>query len=71
MADKKICSIDGCNNEAKRTISLAKAEFALKKEGLKATHKPKERKIHLCSDHYKKIKKHLKEREKLERARWG
>ncbi len=70
MPEKKACSIEGCENETKRTVSLAKTEFALKKEGLKAIHKPKETKIRLCADHYKKIKKHIKEKEKLERARW-
>ncbi len=70
MAEKKKCSVEGCDNEVKRTISLVKAEFALKKENLKVNRKPKERKIHLCAEHYKKIKKHIKEKEKLEHARW-
>ena len=64
------CSIEGCDKESDRTISIDKAGIALKEEGLVAETKKKKRKFHICKDHYRRIKKHMKKDRKLDRARW-
>lgn len=64
------CNIDGCENESIRTISKAKANNALSEENLSLNIRSKVTKIKICKDHYRKIKKHIKKADKLNRLRW-
>ncbi len=54
-AKAEICDVDGCNNEAERSLSMkqvANSKLALK---------PGEhRSVHLCKEHYKQYKKETK-----------
>jgi len=64
----KVCSIENCENEAVRSLSIEKAGEALSSAGLSYKTSRRNR-IHLCKEHYKKIKKHLKKAQKEERLR--
>ncbi|MHA1214603.1 MAG: hypothetical protein ACTSPG_04865 [Candidatus Hodarchaeales archaeon] len=71
IGTNKNCDVEGCTKESKKTVSREKAGFALKEAGLSLSVKDKVTRIHLCSDHYRKIKKKLKKDRKLESLRWG
>ena len=64
------CNIDGCENESVRTISKTKAGKALSEENLSLNVRSKVTKIKICKEHYRKIKKHIKKSDKLDRLRW-
>ena len=68
---KKNCNVEGCSNESKKTVSKEKAGAAIKEAGLNLSVKDKVTKAHLCSDHYRKIKKKLKKDREIDRLRWG
>ncbi len=68
---KKNCDVEGCSNESKKTVSKEKAGAAIKEAGLNLSVKDKVTKAHLCSDHYRKIKKKLKKDREIDRLRWG
>lgn len=68
---KKNCDVEGCSNESKKTVSREKAGAAIKEAGLNLSVKNKVTKAHLCSDHYRKIKKKLKKDREIDRLRWG
>ena len=68
---KKNCDVEGCLNESKKTVSKEKAGAAIKEAGLNLSVKNKVTKAHLCSDHYRKIKKKLKKDREIDRLRWG
>ncbi|MFX1504549.1 MAG: hypothetical protein ACFFDC_00395 [Promethearchaeota archaeon] len=68
---KKLCDVEGCSGLTKRTVSREKSGAALKQAGLTLNVKDKVTKIHLCADHYRKIKKQLKKDREIERLRWG
>ncbi len=68
---KKNCDVEGCSNESKKTVSKEKAGAAIKEAGLNLSVKNKVTKAHLCSDHYRKIKKKLKKDREIDRLRWG
>ena len=64
------CNVDVCENEAERTIGRDKVAKALIEENLILDIKPKITKVKLCKEHYRKVKKHIKKADKIERARW-
>ncbi|MHA1168909.1 MAG: hypothetical protein ACTSP4_08210 [Candidatus Hodarchaeales archaeon] len=72
------CDIDGCENDYVRTLSMVKIGDALTKENLivskeaKGSKKgrSKKAKVKLCKEHYRKVKKHIKKKDKIERLRW-
>ena len=60
------CSVSGCENPAERSISGSKASMASDLQ-VNTTNK----RVYLCSPHYKDWKKATKEDRENERARWG
>ncbi|MFX1286173.1 MAG: hypothetical protein ACFFB5_21195 [Promethearchaeota archaeon] len=70
-AKKKFCDVEGCSNLTKKTVSRELAGDALKQANLTLDIRDKVNKVHLCADHYRKIKKQLKKDRKIERLRWG
>ncbi|NHJ00557.1 MAG: hypothetical protein EAX86_00365 [Candidatus Heimdallarchaeota archaeon] len=70
MSSKKSCNIENCGNESKKTVSREKAGAAIKEAGLSLDIRDKVQRIHLCSDHYRKIKKKLKKDREIDRLRW-
>ncbi len=67
---KKTCSIVGCKNESKRSFATVRITESVAKTGLKVKDS-RSRKVYLCSDHWKKVKKAYKKETKPERLRWG
>ena len=61
----KVCSAENCEHEAVRSLSVAKAGEALSSAGINYKVSRRNR-IHLCKEHYKKIKKYLKKAKKEE-----
>jgi hypothetical protein len=59
------CSVDGCGNQAERSMSGTKASMA-SDLGLGGS-----KRVYLCRDHYKEWKKLTKEDRENERARWA
>jgi len=64
----KVCSVENCENESVRSLSIEKAGEALSSAGINYKVSRRNR-IHLCKEHYKKIKKSLKKAQKEERLR--
>lgn len=64
------CNIENCENESERTLGKQKLAKALLEEGLKLDLRPKVTKAKICKPHYKRLKKHIKKQDKLERLRW-
>lgn len=64
------CNIENCENESERTLGKQKLAKALLEEGLKLDLRPKVTKVKICKPHYKRLKKHIKKQDKLERLRW-
>ncbi|MFX0173904.1 MAG: hypothetical protein ACFE9L_18625 [Candidatus Hodarchaeota archaeon] len=71
IASKKICDVDGCSKESKKTVSRQKAGAAIEQADLNLALRDKKTRIHLCSDHYRRIKKKLKKDREIERLRWN
>jgi hypothetical protein len=71
MVSKKTCDVEGCTNDSKKTVSREKAGSAIKEAGFQLNLRDKKTKVHLCIDHYRKIKKKLKKDREIERLRWG
>ncbi|MHA2223668.1 MAG: hypothetical protein ACXAC8_00440 [Candidatus Hodarchaeales archaeon] len=67
---KKNCDVENCSNESKKTVSREKAGSAIKQAGLTFNVREKVTKVHLCAQHYRKIKKQLKKDREIERLRW-
>jgi len=62
------CDVLGCNNPSYRSISLQK----IKKLGIENLQfNTNRRKVRLCKEHYKVVKKYLKKERKFEKWRWG
>jgi thymidine kinase len=59
------CSVSGCSKEAARSISTEKAQSA----GLKVG--SGEKRVYLCKEHYKELKKKTKKDKTLEKWRYG
>ena len=57
------CSVKGCSEVAVRSVSKNK----LAGSGLETT---SERRVYLCHNHYKELKKASKKEDDLERIRW-
>jgi hypothetical protein len=71
MPAKKNCDVENCSKDSKKTVSREKAGAAMKEAGLSLSVRDKVTKVHLCADHYRKIKKKLKKDRKIERLRWS
>lgn len=71
ISKKKNCDVEGCPNEYKKTVSREKAGIAIKEANLSLSIKDKVTRVHLCSDHYRGIKKKLKKDRKIESLRWS
>ncbi len=69
-SSKKTCSIVGCNNDSKRAFATTRIAESVASTGLKVKDM-RSRKIYLCQDHWKKVKKAFKKDTKAERMRWG
>lgn len=67
---KKTCSIVGCDRPSKRTFAKVRIGESLTKAGLRVKD-GKSRKVHLCHEHWKAVKKIYKKETKPERLRWG
>lgn len=50
------CSVEGCENEAVRSISIENFE----KSGLKLKLKEGTKRVYLCKEHYKEYKKYFR-----------
>ncbi|HEY5737628.1 MAG TPA: hypothetical protein VMS35_02925 [Nitrososphaeraceae archaeon] len=59
------CSIQGCTEQAERSMSESKGKMATDLD-ISSTSK----RIYLCRNHYKEWKKATKEDRETERARW-
>ena len=64
------CNIENCENESDRTLCRDKLTKTLLEENLKLNIKPKITKVKLCKEHYRRLKKHIKKADKIERLRW-
>ena len=60
----RICSVKGCNKEAVKSLSLEKVK------GVNLELEVKGRRVYVCKEHYKEIKKVRRKIERLERWRW-
>jgi len=60
------CSVDGCDREAIRSLSISNVEAA----GLKISKAEGTRRAYLCREHYKEYKKAIKKEKILERWRF-
>lgn len=62
--EKEKCQIEGCKNQAERSVSSAKLSKVYSGlEGRKGS-------LRICKDHYRKFKKETKEDRELERLGW-
>ncbi len=59
------CSVSGCGKEAARSVSPDKAKAA----GLNVS--SSEKRVYLCKEHYKELKKKTKKDKTLEKWRYG
>ena len=60
------CSVDGCDREAIRSLSISSVEAA----GLKISKAEGVRRAYLCKEHYKEYKKATKKEKMLEKWRF-
>jgi hypothetical protein len=67
---KKTCSIAGCKNDSKRSFATVRITKSITNSGLQLKD-ARSRKIYLCSDHWRLVKKEYKKDTKPERMRWG
>ncbi len=67
---EKICSIAGCRKPAKRSLKRDRIAESVTKSNLNVKD-ARSRKISLCADHWKTVKKVFKKDTKGERLRWG
>ncbi len=58
------CSVSGCDKLAVRSISQEKAQSA--NLNVEVT-----RRVYICLDHYKELKKKLKKERKIDKWRWS
>ncbi len=69
-ASTKTCSIVGCDKPSKRTFARDRISTSVIKSGLRLK-ESRSRRVHLCADHWKTVKKVFKKDTKAERLRWG
>ncbi len=62
------CSVKGCKNETKRSMSAKKVKESMPKLTLE---KDTGKRANLCKDHYKEFKKANKEERLAERLSWS
>ncbi|MHA1991212.1 MAG: hypothetical protein ACW981_08770 [Candidatus Hodarchaeales archaeon] len=65
------CQIESCENESERTLGKERISEALKNEKLEINVRIKMTKVKICKEHYRRIKKHIKKKDKIERLRWS
>jgi len=70
VSSTKECSIVGCRKESKRSFATVRIMESITNSGLKVKD-ARARKIHVCADHWKTVKKAFKKETKPERLRWG
>jgi len=64
------CSIAGCVNNASHSLSVREVSNALSKLGFKLS-SDSARRVYLCEEHYKAVKKVLRKERMYERWRFG
>ncbi len=72
----KVCSIVGCDKPSKRSFSRDRILQSIIKSGLRVKEPrsgrdARSRKVYLCADHWKVVKKVFKKETRPERMRWG
>ncbi len=65
----RVCSIEGCSNEAARSLSKEKFDSILKLLNLKLKD-DKTPRLYICQEHYKLVKKRDKKENKLLRPKF-
>jgi len=71
VSEDKICSIVGCRKPSKRSMKRDRIAESVAKSNLRVKD-ARSRKIYLCADHWKTVKKVFKkDTTKAERLRWG
>ncbi len=65
--DTEECSVAGCHNPVKRSLSAKVVKEALPNLSFKSADA---KRVRLCKEHYKEYKKATKEDRKLERLGW-
>ncbi|MBN2229605.1 MAG: hypothetical protein JW779_08405 [Candidatus Thorarchaeota archaeon] len=70
MSTIKECSILGCRKTSKRSFATVRIMESITNSSLKVKD-ARARKIYLCADHWKIVKKAFKKDTKGERLRWG
>ena len=65
VEEKRRCDVEGCRNDAERSIPAKKVE----KAGLGGVPEPG-RNAHLCREHYREFKKKTKSDRTYERLGW-
>jgi hypothetical protein len=70
LSSTKICSIVGCSKESKRSFATVRIMESIVNSGFKVKD-ARARKIYVCADHWKIVKKAFKKETKPERLRWG
>jgi hypothetical protein len=71
VPEEKICSIVGCRKPSKRSMKRDRIAESVAKSNLRVKD-ARSRKVHLCADHWKTVKKVFKkDTTKAERLRWG
>ncbi|TFG98198.1 hypothetical protein E4H12_06795 [Candidatus Thorarchaeota archaeon] len=70
MSSEKECSIVGCRKPSKRSFATVRIMPSVSSTGLNIKD-ARARKIYLCADHWKIVKKAFKKDTKGERLRWG
>ena len=67
MAEKKeVCGVSGCGKDAVRSVAADKAKEILSGKTLQVDF----RRVHLCREHYRAIRKATKKDRELDRLGW-
>ncbi len=66
----KECSIVGCRKPSKKSFATVRIMESVSASGFKVKD-ARSRKVYLCADHWKIVKKAFKKETKGERLRWG
>ena len=70
VSSTKECSIVGCRKPSKRSFATVRIMESVSSSGFKVKD-ARSRKVYLCADHWKIVKKAFKKETKGERLRWG
>lgn len=63
MKEGQTCDVNGCENEAVKTVARDKAQTIFSLKG-------NSRHVHLCKEHYKEFKKKTKKDREIDRIGW-